>query len=73
MAIRNLKNCTLRKIKGQQTPEATGSNSTAPGRIGRTESSATNPHDAHQGFLDVDELALALMLFLGAVGEGFFQ
>ncbi len=30
-------------------------------------------HDAHQGFLDVEELALALVFFPGAVGENFFQ
>lgn len=30
-------------------------------------------HDAHEGFLDVDEFALAFVLFFGAVGESFLQ
>src|SRR5437867_9901621 len=36
-------------------------------------SSVANSHHAHQGFLDVDELALALVFLLGAVRESFLQ
>ena len=39
----------------------------------RGKSSAANSHHAHQGFLDVDEFPLALVFFLGSVGESFFQ
>jgi len=31
------------------------------------------PHHAHEGFLEVGQFALTFVLFLGAVGENFFQ
>jgi len=40
---------------------------------GESQFLAANSHNAHERFLDVDEFALALVFFLGAVGESFFQ
>ena len=73
MAIRNLKSSILRKIREQRRPEAVGSGAPTSDRAEQGQSSVANPHHAHQGFLDVDEFALALVFFLGAVGESFFQ
>src|SRR5712664_3193898 len=38
-----------------------------------SKSSMANSHHAHQGFLDVNEFALAFVFFLGAVRESFLQ
>jgi hypothetical protein len=40
---------------------------------GESQLLAANSHNAHERFLDVGEFALALVFFLGAVGESFFQ
>jgi hypothetical protein len=62
-----------RRNKGRQRPE------TESNAILRLEESnqrkllVANSHYTHQGFLDVDELALALVFFLGAVGKSFLQ
>jgi len=38
-----------------------------------SEFSVANSHHAHQGFLDVDELALALVFFLRTIRESLLQ
>jgi serine/threonine protein kinase len=55
-----------------QRPERADCLGWASGRIEQGKPLAANPHHTHQSFLDVYELALALVFFLGAVSEGFF-
>src|SRR5271169_4426456 len=71
--IGNLNGFIQKRIREQQRPERAYCSAQASGRIGEDEHSAANPHHTHQSFLDVNEFALALVFFLGAVSEGFFQ